>query len=227
MESSENEAPNEGQNLVELIKAAQGTIDDSNFVRKVNGRLYGEVGGLAAFLSKMLTSIEGIKPRVNFTAEELPETSHQLSDVNKMTEEGTHRVMEYVETVLSNHDIILQDLDTIKKSIEDGTTADKQVQETVAQAATLARQNKTILMDMLVALSFQDLAGQQIKKIDGVLREVQSRILKMVVVFGSDSQKDETGDGKQKDLLNKLDGPSSSERLDQAVADDILKEFGF
>ena len=111
---------------------------------------------------------------------------------------------------------------------------------------------KTIIFNIsriLESLSFQDLSGQQIKKILSVLSSVQVQLLSMLVTFGVKLKKrDEYGTlavGEKEDLVHqevdKMKSKVSDEvweaeeegegeregPLNQDAVDDLLAELGF
>jgi chemotaxis protein CheZ len=99
------------------------------------------------------------------------------------------------------------------------------------------------------ALSFQDLSGQRIKKIVGLIGEIQVQLLSVLVAFDTkikahnDSQgapprpKEETEKVAQAEvdkMLEKLSaepselqGPGAENRLDQGAVNDLLSQMGF
>ena len=107
---------------------------------------------------------------------------------------------------------------------------------------------KTIIVNIsriLESLSFQDLSGQQIKKILSVLSSVQVQLLSMLVTFGVKLQKKEEYEnlavGEKEDMLHqevdKMKSKVSDDEwedeeegggpLNQDAVDDLLAELGF
>lgn len=87
---------------------------------------------------------------------------------------------------------------------------------------------KTIIINIsriLESLSFQDLSGQQIKKILGVLSSVQVQLLSMLVTFGIKlKQKDEyegLAVGEKEDLVHQ-----EVDKMKSKVADDVWEDEG-
>lgn len=102
----------------------------------------------------------------------------------------------------------------------------------------------TNISRILESLSFQDLSGQQIKKILSVLSNVQVQLLSMLVTFGVKLKKKESYEGIENGdsdnlaslELDKLKSKVSEEwdeeeedagRLDQDAVDNLLAELGF
>ena len=219
--------PEEGDSLRELIRAAQSMAGDPHFVTQVNGRIYGELGSLAKHLNTVMKRLEAVERPAEEAIHGIPQATDQLSDITKLTEEGTHRVMEYTETAMDNHDRMIHDLKALKQSLPPDVLDHHDVKEKVAALGLLLQDNKKILMDLFTALEFQDLAAQRVKKIRAELQEVESRVLKLIVAMGVDMRGKPMAADKQQSLLTELEASTKAERLDQRLVDDILKEFGF
>jgi chemotaxis protein CheZ len=216
----------EDDDLLRLVREAASMTSDQEYVTKVNGRIYGELGGLAQHLNKMMKALQAIEHPMHVTASELPKAADQLADLTRYTEEATHRILGFTEHVMSNHDEMATALGSLRAGFvaapQDLAAADR----ASGRLEALIQQNRKILMDLFTSLEFQDLTGQRLKKIASGIQDVQSRILKLLIIFG---MKDHGGDvdaGRQEALLAKL-GASSKAAIKQDVVDDILKEFGF
>jgi len=209
------------ENLQDLIKkAATMASDDGQFVRRTNGRLYGEIGELAKYLTEMMKKMGSVELSMGQTADDIPKTADQLDEIIRLTEEGTHRVMGHAEDVMGNQTLLMKEINSLKggKTLE----ADK-----IDAMEKLVKDNQSKMMDLFTSLEFQDIAGQRLQKVASLMKEIQSRILKLVVAFGLDSKQSNGSKDKQKVLLKELDELTSAERLDQNLIDDVLAEFGF
>ncbi len=63
----------------------------------------------------------------------------------------------------------------------------------------------TRLMDIMTALSFQDLVAQRINKIITILDDVEHKLLQMVVVFGLKQENAPSVNGKADQMLKELE----------------------
>ncbi len=91
----------------------------------------------------------------------------------------------------------------------------------------LVDQDESRLLEMSVALSFQDLGTQRVKKLVAILEDVQHKLLKLVVVFGLQQDKAHTDqEGRGYEMLKQLE-QSKTTALEQDLVDNILGEFGF
>ena len=214
-------------NLLKLIQDAKSLTDDSDLTTKVNGRLYGELGDLVKYLNGMMKTVESVGSPMSTAIQELPNATDQLADVSRLTEEGTHRVLTYAEQMMQHHDQMSGNVGSLEKEIAENFPQREVLHKQVSEMGLLLDQDKKLLMDLMGALEFQDLAGQRLKKIGTVLQELQSRILKLMVVFGVTVQGTAMTTHK-KEVLNELEEASAkSESLNQNLVDNILKEFGF
>jgi chemotaxis protein CheZ len=92
----------------------------------------------------------------------------------------------------------------------------------------LVKADERRLMDIHVALSFQDLVPQRVAKLVTILNQVQHKLLKLVVIFGIKQKKDGTSrkeGGRGNEMLRQLEA-SQTTALEQDLVDDILSEFG-
>jgi chemotaxis protein CheZ len=82
-------------------------------------------------------------------------------------------------------------------------------------------------MDIMTALSFQDLVAQRVKKLVTILDDVQGKLIELVVVFGLQEKPEMVSEsGIAGDMLKQLE-ESKTTSMKQKVADDILAQFGF
>ena len=189
-----------------------------------NRKLYGELGELTRYIENTMRQLRCVETPVEETTAQLPQASAHLSDLAKLTEEGTHRVMELTEELQDNRRRIaksVSELATLPASSPGGTQADR-----IAAITSLLFTDDKRLMDIMTALSFQDLVAQRIKKIITILDDVEHKLLQMVVVFGAKQNGAQDANGKADQLLKELEA-SRSTALKQDLVDDILGQFGF
>ena len=83
------------------------------------------------------------------------------------------------------------------------------------------------LIDIMTALSFQDLVAQRVNKLAAIIDEVEHKLLQLVVVFGPyQKQATQQDQGKATQMLKQLEAAKTT-AIDQDLADEILKQFGF
>ena len=182
------DVPQNDENIQKMVKDAQALTSDRNFVREVNGRLYGELGELAKYLNSIMKRVENTEASVTSTTLDIPTVTCDLADVRKLTEEGTHRVLEFSECVQKNQDQMGTLVRALREDLKSGALEKTKFEKGVYEVESLLEENKKTLMELVIALEFQDLVGQKLIKIASALNEVQGRIMQLLVTFGSQTQ---------------------------------------
>lgn len=162
------------------------------------------------------------------------EASSQLQEVVKTTESAAMSIMEVVEKQLDQTEATEKLLTRIKEKLDD-----KDYEE-------LKKLNEDLRNDLtrvLTALSFQDLAGQRIKKVTSVLSDIEASILDLYLSSGlimegaeKNPEKDaETLQNEARKVVNEfhenrksgseLKGPDSG-GVSQAAIDEMLDQLG-
>ena len=190
-----------------------------------NRKLYGELGELTRYIENTMRQLRTAEAPVTETTIQLPQASEHLSGLAKLTEEGTHRVMELTEELQDNRRQVSKLLGELFTHLASGRGgADSS--DRIAVIVKLLAADDTRLMDIMTALSFQDLVAQRVKKIVTILDDVEHKLLQMVVVFGLKQENAQSVNGKADQMLKELEA-SKNTSMDQDLADDILGQFGF
>jgi chemotaxis protein CheZ len=200
--------------------------DSDSVCDEIPGGLYEALGNIAKDLNQILMKQEIVESHIKSASEDLPLLSDQLSDVNRFTEEETHKILEYTEKVMDNHGLLGTKIREVQGVLNGNVFDPAEVKGKLHMVGNVIDENNKILMNILTGLSFQDLAGQRMKRMDVILQDLQARILKLVVTYGMKKRDEETKGSKQRELLNELES-STGVKLAQVEVNDILKEFGF
>ena len=190
-----------------------------------NVKLYEELGELARYLESAMRKVAEVGAPMVANSAQLPQATAHLLDLNKMTEEGTLEVMRLIEIMQDNRAQAAKELTAIVSTLDavDCRTLATRLGKTAKELA----QDDKHLMDIMTALSFQDLVAQRVKKLVTIIEDVQCKLVELVVVFGlkQESTAPET-QGKAGEMLRQLEA-SKSTALKQELADELLSEFGF
>ena len=187
--------------------------------------IYEELGELAKFVEATTRAIKDMEAPVATTTNQLPQANDFLAELSRMTEEGTHKVMGLTEAIEENRAAVtkkLMEVDSLLAKKDYGAA------RTHLTAATeQLGQDEARLLDISVALSFQDLVAQRVKKLVTILEDVQHKLLKLVVVFGLQQDQSKVHqEGRGHEMLKQLEA-SKKTSMNQGLVDDILGEFGF
>ena len=190
-----------------------------------NIKLYGELGELARYLESAMRKVSEIGSPFASNSAQLPQAAAHLLDLNKVTEEGTLEVMRLTEIIEDNHARVAKELAVVVSAL-DAVDCQALAARLAKTASELAQDDKHLL-DIMTALSFQDLVAQRVKKLVTIVEDVQCKLVELVVVFGLEQKSavPETK-GKADEMLRQLEA-SKSTAIKQDLADELLSEFGF
>ena len=188
-------------------------------------KLYGELGALARFIDQAMKAISAAGPQIMSSSTQLPAAASHLSDLSKMTEDGTLEVMRLTEMIQDNHGRIAKELSGIVEVLRAMDCAS--LAGRLGNVTSVLAQDGKCLTEIMTALSFQDLVAQRVKKLVAILNEVQGKLMELIVVFGLQESCEVARDsGTAEHLLKQLE-ESKTAAMKQQVADDILAQFGF
>lgn len=192
----------------------------------IDTQIYAQLGELARFIDTTLKTITQFKDPMSATTEQLPEAVTHLRDLKRLTEEGTHKVMQLVETIQGNHQRLATQLGELGKVIA-ATPGLEQAGSTIGTLKAVLLADDKPLVDIVTALSFQDLVAQRVNKLVTIIDEVEHKLLELVVVFGPYTKGAGAAEAsKASAMLQQLEA-SKSTAMNQDLADEILKQFGF
>ena len=190
-----------------------------------NVKLYNELGELARYLDSAMRKLSEVGAPMLANSDQLPQATAHLLDLNKMTEEGTMEVMRLTEIIQDNRARAAKELAAVVSTLEavDCQTLAARLGKTAQELA----QDDKHLMDIMTALSFQDLVAQRVKKLVTIVEDVQCKLVELVVVFGLKQEGAAPAtQGKAGEMLRQLEA-SKSTAIKQELADELLSEFGF
>ena len=207
-------------------KAQEAVDEDEQTGKAPDAKLYEELGELARFIDTTMKTLSEFSAPVNASTEQLPQAQTHLLNLKTQTEQGTHRVMLEVEAIQDNHAQVNTMLKEMTQALQQAKVAPALIQQMQALGQTLGQNDKRLL-DIMTALSFQDLVAQSVNKLVTILDEVEHRLLQLDVVFGPyQKQAAKTDQSKASEMLKQLEATKNTS-MDQDLADEILKQFGF
>jgi chemotaxis protein CheZ len=182
-----------------------------------------ELEELTKYVEVISKTIREMECPVTSTSDQLPQATSHLNDLAKMTEEGTHQVLGLTEELERNRGAVQHRLEQLRANV-----AGRAVKE-IDAILEMVKADEGRLMNIHVALSFQDLVAQRVAKLVTILNEIQHKLLKLVVIFGIQQKKDggeSKVEGRGYEMLRQLE-TSKTTALQQDLVDDIMSEFGF
>jgi chemotaxis protein CheZ len=173
--------------LQELLTAARG-MAEGDFHRTVNVRARGIVGELAAYINTTLHNLQHLDPTVKDVkdwSQEIPKVAKHLAEIIQTTEDATNRVLEQAEHLVDEQMKVEQGLSRTGEMLRHMSSAGK-LDETLKgleEVKEIQRRSQGRAMDIMAAMEFQDLTTQKIQKLIGLVAEVETRLLKLLVMF--------------------------------------------
>jgi chemotaxis protein CheZ len=190
-----------------------------------NVKLYDELGELARYIDTAMRKMAEVGSPVVVGSAQLPQAAAHLLDLNKMTEEGTMEVMRLAEIIQDNRARAAKELTAVISALEAVDCHTLAVR--LGKTASELTQDDKHLMDIMTALSFQDLVAQRVKKLVTIIEDVQCKLVELVVVFGRKQDGvPSKALGKAGEMLKQLEA-SKSTAIKQDLVDELLSEFGF
>lgn len=207
-------------------QAHKAADEDEQTGKAPDAKLYEELGELARFIDTTMKTLSEFSTPVSTSTEQLPQALTHLTNLKTMTEQGTHRVMLEVEAIQDNHLKLSSMIHDLTLALQKAQTAPALLQQLQAINHAIGADDKRLL-DIMTALSFQDLVAQSVNKLVTILQEVEHKLLQLVVVFGPyQKQAAKQSQDKASEMLKQLEATKNTS-MDQDLADEILKQFGF
>lgn len=181
-------------------KKAEDVVDRLLVITE--GDIYQEVGKITR---KLHDSIKEIKSDFSkLTDKDVPEAVDMLESVNHKTEEAVNRTMAIVEKKFSE----MEEFDSHMKNIQGPD-------ESINYLSSFRESLSNDMTEILTIQQFQDLTGQTIKKVIGLVHDVEVELLRLVTSFGLNIES------------GKNDEAETKEKVTQNDVDDLLKGLGF
>ncbi len=217
------------KDLSEEAQAEQPPQADPQKPIQENGDgLYEEVGDLTKYISLMSQKVGGNATLIDDVYIDLPRSSDQIHEVTRKTEEATQLILDDAEKIIGNHELMSGKLESLKATLFDESLKNTMtVKEDITALSALLRSNKDVMLNLVGTLSFQDPAGQDLKEVETMLQNLQSRLLKLIIAFGKDKGKTGISEVREKEIIKEVEERSKKKSLNQALVDSVLKAYGF
>lgn len=217
-----------------LSQSLSRALKDGAFFRKVNDdmregleKIYREINEAKKEAAKDLQPAE--------TNELISQASDQLDAILQSTEDAAVAIMDIVE----EHQKRVINVGEVLQQLRTGGAS----KENVDRLIELNARNQSDLMEIMTALSFQDLTGQRIKKIINALQRIEEIVFNVYMSTGlkvrardQEPERDETEIEKETEQKmealekgktvkgSKLEGPANA--TNQEDVDDLLAQLG-
>lgn len=190
--------------------------DSQNVVQKLRD----DLSRLLEFVERTRSGFENIENTVIVGSEKVPEASVQIKAVTGDLETAANTIMTILEDTLSEHDRGHTLLASLSEWIGDMPVQEKEKGAAIiSELGSIHENTKKNLMDIFTNMSFHDLSGQKLRKVNTSLSVVEAKLLDMAMSFGMKNIKEEVGACKSG--AGKTVAP-----MDQNIVDQLLRELG-
>lgn len=176
----------------------------------------------------------GLDQAIKDAAHAIPDARDRLHYVASMTEQAANRVLNAAEQVRPLQEALQQDALQLDQQwqawfdepqdLEQARVLVEQTRSYLQQVPKSTQQTQDNLLEIIMAQDFQDLTGQVITGMLGVVRTIETELLQVLMESVPAERRDETNS-----LLN---GPVISTKAPEVVTsqdqvDDLLANLGF
>lgn len=242
----------EALNKTEQLKAAQALIeaieqDDEARIKTelmalTNAReseLFQQIGKLTRELHEALNNFKVDARLVDLTHKDMPDTRDRLNYVIQTTEEAAHKTLGYIDKTLPLTNELKQTAAKLNESWQrfrnremsatEFRELSREIEAYLPAVNTHAGEIHNNLSEMTLAQGFQDLTGQVLRQVIGLVEEVETNLVKLVKVAGQSQQSVESApvdplkaEGPQINAKNKPNVVNNQDDVD-----DLLSSLGF
>ena len=219
MNNASEESVNMSTALNELLEAARG-MAEGDFHRLVTIKAQGEVAQLAQYINHTLQNLQQMDPALRVSSHTMPTVTSELTDVIKATEVVTHRVLDSAEQLLEEQEQIQKSLAEIQTKLP--------AHPALPTVNRLTHKVQERAMEIMAAMEFQDLASQRISQVVTLVREIEERLVHLLVLFKLQAVAGEwkgSGDPSARILLERLTDQLSTSTGRQEWVDNVLSDF--
>jgi len=234
----------QAKGLVKSIESGDenAAINHLREISRINEtKMFQEIGRLTRELHDTLVGF-GVDTDISVLAEhEIPDARERLSHVINVTDQAAHKTLTAVEEAIpvcreledSASKIELQWKRFISRdlSADEFRELSREIGGHLEISADRYAKIKTYLNDILMAQDFQDITGQIIRRVIGLVQDVEDKLVGLIKISGS--LDDEENRSEKNPVEKVLEGPqvpgqeSATALKSQDEVDDLLSSLGF
>lgn len=217
---------NDDKELKEIIDVSKA-MASGDFKKEFKGELGGMLGSLAQQIDKTRRNL--LEVLASFEAagsEELPGAFSELSDLYQTIDDTSEKLLNLAEEVVGHSDRMSNMVEILRKELETVPHMPPTINEIFQKMQGTAKATKDDFLEILASLSFQDFAGQRIRKILMTIEWVEKKILEFIFLFEVKSDGKESMTKKNREMMKKMKDLSKPLDLKQDMVDEIFEGVG-
>ncbi len=199
--------------------------EDDSFFKNIACEMKSELKELALMVIDFKRDLEAkIDPEITELATKyLPQTTGQLEGVIACTEMAANKIMDNLEAMQKD----TEEMRNLLLGLRQGNGKIPLIE----QGDSVLSRHAALISDSFIQMSFQDLTGQKIKKITGLVNLMEERLKRMIISFGVKLNEKEKNPHLSEEQLNKAvrekvsewgSSSGSQSGLNQADIDELL-----
>lgn len=199
--------------LVDITDA----IAAGNWDQDIQFDAEGILGHLAASINQLVRSLRHAKPTLTRISEDTPELAEMAQSINDVMVVATQRTLDSADNILN--------------AVSEYENAVSKQEDIDQGQARLMKIIKESAYDIIAAQSSQDVARQELDKLENALEEMRDLLIKLLAALKLKKDIPLKEREQQKELLQSIQQTSqqpaySARNSKQDLVDELLAEFG-
>ncbi len=205
--------------------------------------LYRELGMLTREIHESINSFGKDQRIAELAQEEIPTAKERLAYIVTKTDEAAHRTMNAAEETLEMSESFNSRATEIRDrwvafrnrqlSKEDFVKLYDDMDHFLGDIETDTQNMQGKMTEIMLAQDYQDITGQMIKQVVGMVQEIEEKLVKLVAISGGVNPADKPKQDAKASTGDEAEGPQLHRSADDDVAtsqndvDDLLASLGF
>lgn len=208
-----------------------------------NGSLFQEVGRLTRELHEAINGFVLDTAMAEMVQVDMPDATERLHYVIETTESAAHKTLEALESAIPVSERLKSTAEHLNQqwgkfldrelTVDDFKLLSSELSEFLKKSAEDSSELHNTMTEIMMAQGFQDITGQIIKKVIVLVQDVESRLIHLVKLAGSNVHTSKNDEQLKKEKMAHEDGPAvpgvtqSQVVSGQDDVDDLLSSLGF
>jgi len=206
-------------------------------------KMFQELGRLTRNLHDTLLGLDIETDISNLAVSGIPDARERLKHVITVTEQAAHKTLSAVEEAIPICEEVEKSSESIEHqwkrfvlrdlSADEFRVLSREIEGHLETSSERYRKVKNYLNDILIAQDYQDITGQIIRRVMGLVQDVEDKLVELIKLSGSQHQQGSKNKNENKEKKNLLEGPqvpgveSPTALKSQDEVDDLLSSLGF
>lgn len=202
--------------LDKILSAARAIVE-GDFDVEVDVEASGVVGEIAYYINETLKNLRTMGERLDANVKDTPRTVSDVEFISEKTEQATLMVLDRAEDILTQMEGLRAEIDALRGGNSDVEAVCQRLDE---KASAMEGH----VFEIINSQEFQDLTKQKLARIVTKLKEIEDRLVSLLIVFKI--KENASTQDENLELLKNLHDADVAEGSKQDLVDQLLAEFG-